>query len=129
MRDTTQNQALPTRMSGFTVIEVLVSLSILAVAILGIAVSATSIMRANQTSHFTTIASDLAQDKLEEITANPSTIASGGPITDVVDGVTFTRSWTVTSNTPISGMKQIVVTVSWTDYIAKTITVSSAING
>ena len=54
-----------TSREGFTVIEVLVSLSIFTVAVLGLAVGAITIVRANKTSQFHTVATNLAQDRLE----------------------------------------------------------------
>jgi type IV pilus modification protein PilV len=113
---------------GFTLIEILVAMAILGIAILAIAAGATSVIRANQTSYFNTIATNLAQDKLEELKANPATMASGGPVTEPpIDGVTFTRNWTVTADTPVGGLSQIDVTVTWTDYAARTLTISSAV--
>ena len=115
------------KQNGFTLIEVLVAMGIFAVAILGVAISATSVIRANQSSYSTTIAINLAQDKLEELKALPASLASGGPITDTINGETFSRSWNVTSDSPITGMKRIDVTVTWTDYGSHTMTLSSAV--
>src|ERR1043166_508203 len=114
---------------GFTIVEVLVAASIFSIAIVGVAISTKSVIQTNQKNYFTSVATSLAQDKLEELKATPSTIASGGPISDVIDGQTFTRTWTVTSNSPISGVKKIDVTVTWTNYGNQTITISSAIQG
>jgi type IV pilus modification protein PilV len=112
---------------GFTLIEVLVAMGIFTVAVLGVAISATSVIKANQGSYSTTIAINLAQDKLEELKALPASLASGGPVTDTINGETFSRSWTVTANSPISGMQRIDVTVTWTDYGSRSITLSSAV--
>lgn len=113
---------------GFTLIEVLVAVSIFSIAVLGLAIGATTVMRANQTGLNTTIATNLAQDKLEELKAKTAAnIVSGGPVTTTSGGVTFSRSWTVTSNSPVTGVKRIDVTVTWTDYTSHTLTVSSAV--
>jgi len=119
--------------SGFTLIEVLVAMCIFAIAVLGLAIGATSVMRANQTGLYTTIATNLAQDRLEELKsrtpANINTTCS--PENNLsVSGVpvTFNRSWTVTSNcNSVTGLTCIAVTVAWTDYISHTLTVSSAV--
>ena len=124
-----RSRAIGFNQSGFTLIEVLVAISIFTVAILGVAMSTQSVIRANQTSYFTTIATNLAQDKMEELKANPASLASGGPITDVFSGVTFTRTWTVTPDLPVDAVTQIDVTVIWTAYGNRTITVSSAVQG
>jgi type IV pilus assembly protein PilV len=114
---------------GFTLIEVLIAMGIFTAAVLGVAISATSVIKANQSSYSTTIAINLAQDKLEELKALPASLASGGPVTDTINGETFSRSWTVTSNSPITGMMRIAVTVAWTDYGSHSITLSSAVKG
>ena len=120
------------RVGGFTLIEVLVAMSIFAIAVLGLAVGATTVMQANHTGLYTTIATNLAQDRLEELksrtAANINTTGSpenGIPVTGVP--VTFNRSWAVTSDSPVVGVKRIDVTVTWTDRILHTVTVSSAV--
>ena len=118
--------------SGFTVIEVLVAMSIFAVAVLGLAIGATTVMQANQTGLYTTIATNLAQDKLEELKAKTaaSIDTTGSPQNNIaVSGVpaTFNRSWAVTSGSPAAGVKRIDVTVTWTDHTSHTVTVSSAV--
>jgi type II secretion system protein I len=117
------------RNKGFTVIEVLVGMSIFAIAILAVAISSKSVIQTNQKNYFHTIATNLAQDKMEELKANPTTIASGGPITDVISSVMFTRTWTVTADSPIAGVNRIDVTVIWTNYGNQTFTISSAVQG
>ena len=117
------------RRDGFTLIEILIAMGIFTAAILGVAISTTSVIKANQSSYSTTIAINLAQDKLEELKALPASLASGGPVTDTINGETFSRSWTVTSDSPITGMKRIDVTVTWTDYGSHSITLRSAVRG
>ncbi len=114
------------RHRGFTLIEVLISMTIFSIAILGLAIGAGSVMRANQTSYFSTIAVNLGQDKLEELKANPATLASDSD-TDTIDNVIFTRTWTVTPNSPVSGVSRVDVQVEWTDYITHTVSISSAV--
>ena|ERR1043166_2381889 len=115
------------RQDGFTLIEILIALSLFAIAILGLAAGTSTVIQVNQKNYFSSIATNLAQDKLEELKANPGTLASGGPITDTYDGVTFTRVWTITPDSPVDTVTQIDVTVTWTDYINRTITISSAV--
>ena len=114
---------------GFSLIEILVAMAIFSIGILGFAMSTISVTQGNQKSYNIAIANALAQDKLEELKALPATLASGGPVTDTISGQSFSRSWTVTANSPISGMHKIDVTVTWTDYQSHSITLSSAING
>ena len=77
------NRLYRANVKGFTLIEVMVSISIFMIPVLGIAASTQWIIRANQQSYFLSIATALAQDKLEDLKSNPASISSGGPITDV----------------------------------------------
>jgi Tfp pilus assembly protein PilV len=120
--------------NGFTVIEALVAMVIFGVSLLGLAIGATTVVRANQTSLYTTIATNLAQDRLEELKSRTSGSinTTGSPETTSASGVTFTRSWTVdaagVNNCPnVSGLTCIAVTVSWTDYAARSVVISSAV--
>ena len=119
------------RHRGFTLIEVLISMTIFSIAILGLAIGAGSVMRANQMSYFSTIAISLAQDKLEELKANPATLASCSTNCDSTvpthDGVAFTRTWVVTNGSPVTGVSRVDVQVDWTDHIAHTVSISSAV--
>jgi len=116
--------------AGFTLIEVLVAISIFAFGMLGLAAGAISITRANKTAQFHTMATSLAQEKLEQLKATSATFVSSCSTScetaPTYLGVTFTRTWVVAANTPQAGLKQITVTVAWRDYIDHTITVISA---
>ena len=119
---------------GFTVIEALMAMVIFGVAILGLAIGATTVVRANQTSLYITIATNLAQDRLEELKSRTSgTITAGSETTTPSGvGVTFTRSWTVdaanVNNCPnVSGLICITVTVNWRDYAQRNVVISSAV--
>ena len=110
-------------------------MTILSVALLGLAVGATSIIRDNQANLYMTIATNLAQDKLEELKGQDlAGIATGGPSDVPVQGVpvVFARSWTVSlggsNNCPaVADFKCIAVTVSWTYHTNRQVTVSSAV--
>lgn len=107
-------------------------MGLFAIAVLGLAIGAASIMRGNQTALYSTIATTLAQDKLEELKARTAANinTTGSPENNIsVSGVAvkFNRSWTVVSNSPTPGVKRIDLTVTWTDYINHSVTVSSAV--
>ncbi len=118
---------------GFTLIEVLISMTIFSIAILGLAIGASSVMRANQTSYFSTIAVSLAQDKLEELKANPATVDAGSCSSNcdstvpTHDGVAFTRTWVFTEDSPVDGVRRIDVQVEWTDHMTHTVSISSLV--
>ena len=118
--------------SGFTVIEALMAMVIFGVAILGLAIGATTVVRSNQTSLYITIATNLAQDRLEELKSRTSGTITASSETQTVSGVTFTRSWTVdaggVNNCPnVSGLSCIAVTVNWRDYAQRSVVISSAV--
>lgn len=113
--------------AGFTLVEVLVTISIFAVAALGLAIGAVTVMRGNQMSYYQTIATNLAQDKLEELKGATTANIKSGNDSPKAGPITFSRSWTVTANQPTTGVNKIDVTISWTDYISHNVTVSSAV--
>jgi type IV pilus assembly protein PilV len=119
--------------AGFTLIEVLVAISIFAFGMMGLAAGAITITRANKTAQFHTMATSLAQEKLEQLKATSVAFVAGCPppnnsceTAPNYLGVTFTRNWTVDLNQPQTGLKQITVTIQWTDYIQHQISVISA---
>ena len=120
---------------GFTLIEVLVAMSIFSIAVLGLAVGATTVMRANQTGLYSTIATNQAQDKLEELKGKtvsalptcPTYTTSGCSDTKSSSGVNFSRSWQIIANSPVTGVNRIDIKVDWTDYTSHSTTVSSAV--
>ena len=101
---------------GFTLIEVLVAIAIISIGVLALGANTTSITRSNRLSANTTIAVNLAQEKLEEAKAQLS--LPNGIFTDVPPGPTgsiFARTLAITDS-PEVGLKQADVTVTWTDY-------------
>lgn len=105
--------------NGFTLVEVMVAMFILAIALLGLISLTTMVIKGNSFSKTMTTATTLAKDKLEQLknTAYGSSSGykslSGGA--DTVESI-YNRTWTVTPDppgTPAPGMKTIVVTVQW----------------
>ena len=110
--------------AGFTIIEVVIAISILAVGLLGVAAMQTSAIQVNSAAGRMTTRINWAQDKMEElkampfsdpwleVTGSPTVPDSAGnphqePISDE-----YTVSWNVTDDTPVPNTKQIVVTVT-----------------
>lgn len=101
---------------GFTVIEVLVAIAIISVGVLALGANTTSITRSNRLSANTTIAVNLAQEKLEEAKAQPS--LTNGTFADVPPGPTgslFSRTLAIIDS-PEARLKQVDVTVTWIEY-------------
>ena len=102
---------------GFSLIEVLISLVILAIGLLAIAGMQVTSIRGNSFSNNLTQATILAQDRLEQMKNLPYASLSSGQDTVTVSGFTFTRQYNVDSAVlgGSSTMTMITVTVSWTD--------------
>lgn len=99
---------------GFTLIEVLISIVILSVGLLGMAALAVGIINANRFNSEMTTATTLAQDKMEDIqrvgyaTAADETKATmPSPFSD------YKREVTVTADTPATDMKTVSVKIYW----------------
>lgn len=102
--------------SGFTMVEVMVALGILAFGILAVASMQTSSLRGTRTAHCVTEATTAAMDKVEDLMMLPYTDAdlsngAHGPEYDATN--TYRIDWTVTDDVPVESTKAIDVTVQW----------------
>ena len=123
--------------SGFTLIEIMVAVTIFSFAVLGLAVGTVSVIQTNQNSHLQASAINLAQAKLEELRAMtsaafsglscPSFTAIGCSDSPVTSGTTFTRSWQITANSPVTGVNKIDVQITWRDYTNRSVTFSASV--
>ena len=102
---------------GFTLIEMLIGLILLAIGLLAIAGMQITSVRGNYFSSNMTQASILAQDRLEGLRQLDFTDAGLGAGTHndgAIPGTVFTRQYNV-SVVPGTTMLNIMVTVSWRD--------------
>ena len=104
--------------AGYSLIEVLIGMMILSIAIGSAFSLSVSVNRTMLTNQRITAASNLAEYKLEELRNLPYIGIIDGADTGTLDayGVSpgrFTRSWTVATDTPETGLKSVTVTVTW----------------
>ncbi len=112
--------------SGFTVVELIVGITILGILMLGFLSVFPLGMRTVQKSEMLSCATGLAQDELERLktlpTAHADLIAGnhahpGNPLRGV-----YTLTWTVADNAPLTEMKTVNVAVNYSDQgIARTV--------
>jgi type IV pilus assembly protein PilV len=124
---------------GFTLIEILVSLTIFSVAVLGLAIGTVTLTRTNADSQLRASAINVAQARLEELKAmNPATLtalvatcttvsSSGCNDNFSASGLTYSRRWWFAANSPVVGVNRIDVRVDWTDHGSRTLTFTAAI--
>ena len=124
---------------GFTLIEILVSLTIFSVAVLGLAIGTVTLTRTNADSQLRASAINVAQARLEELKAmNPATLtalvatctsvsSSGCNDNFSASGLTYNRRWWFAANSPVVGVNRIDVKVDWTDHGSRTLTFTAAV--
>jgi prepilin-type N-terminal cleavage/methylation domain-containing protein len=103
---------------GFTLVEVLVAVIILTIGLLGTAGLTTGIIRGNHYSKNITSATAAAQTRLESVkSAGYSQAEAEDFPSDTVSmgGMRFTRTTTITDDSPADNMKTVTVTVTWTE--------------
>ena len=124
---------------GFTLIEILVSLTIFSIAVLGLAIGTVTLTRTNADSQLRASAINVAQARLEELKAmNPATLtalvatctsvsSSGCNDNFSASGLTYNRRWWFAANSPVVGVNRIDVKVDWTDHGSRTLTFTAAV--
>ena len=110
--------------AGFTIIEVMIAISILAVGLLGVAAMQTSAIQVNSAAGQMTTRMNWAQDKMEELKAlafsdpwleaagNPTGVDSAGNTHEQTTSDGYTVRWDIADNSPVPNTKRIVVTVT-----------------
>jgi prepilin-type N-terminal cleavage/methylation domain-containing protein len=136
MKDTgTKNSAQ--LQGGYSLVELLVAITIFTFAVLGLAIGTVTVARTNQNSHLNGAAINIAQTKLEELRSMTSTAFSalscpsfsttGCSDTANASGTTFNRNWMITANSPVTGVAKIDVQVGWNDFTSHTMTFTASV--
>lgn len=117
------------RQEGFTLNEILVAIALIAIGVIGFSVNTIGVIQGNYISSNVTVATSLAQEKMEEVKAQTS--FTNGTVTDTVtgaSGIPFTRDRTISDVSGESNLKDVEVKVSWTEYlINRNVTVKTLI--
>jgi type IV pilus assembly protein PilV len=101
---------------GFSLIEVMVSLVILAIGVLALTELQFTVTKGNSSSSTMMMAISLAEQKMESLKkASYTTIQSEPPTAVTASGGTYTRQVIVTSNQPMLNVKTVQVIVSGAD--------------
>ena len=111
--------------NGFSLIELLVALTILSFSLLALAGLTAKTTSNNSFGSRMTEAATFAQDKLEELKASQWINIHEGLNTDQKvgsTGVNYTRNWNVIKN---GSLKTIAVTINWNDRINHSIELTS----
>jgi type IV pilus assembly protein PilV len=110
--------------AGFTIIEVVIAISILAVGLLGVAAMQTSAIQVNSAAGQMTARMNWAQDRMEELKAmpfsdpwleaagNPPGVDSAGNTHEQITSDGYAVRWDVDEDEPVLNTKRIVVTVT-----------------
>jgi len=123
---------------GFTLVEIMFALFVFVVAILSVVWVAANSLQESRKTHLNTVATSLAQQKLEELrNSDYFELTSGRDEDDdgiriVLDeygqsGGDFYRNWTVVEDDPMVGTKTITVYVTWEEAEERTISVATIV--
>jgi type IV pilus assembly protein PilV len=112
--------ATRTSRKGFTLLEVLIAMTLLAVGLLGTLGLTTGVIRGNFFSKNVSTATVIAETQLEEVHrrgytgANTTNFPTGSELV-TMGGATFSRDTTITDNSPQANMKKVKVKVTWSE--------------
>jgi type IV pilus assembly protein PilV len=99
---------------GFTLLEVMIALVVLAIGLLGLASLQIMAIKGNSYGQQMTVASTLAQSQLEQLRRTTLVAGNFGDTVTAQNGITYSRNWIVTANDPQQGMNTVTITISWT---------------
>jgi type IV pilus assembly protein PilV len=99
---------------GFTLIEILIALTIFAVGLLAVAAMQNSAILMNSSAGKLTNVSTLGMDQIEKLSALPYTDPAFNPANNPYENIMgdYTIRYTVTPNNPVPNIMNITVTVS-----------------
>jgi prepilin-type N-terminal cleavage/methylation domain-containing protein len=99
--------------SGFTLIEVLVALCLVASAGVLASFAATALLGLSSAAHSEAAGLAAASEKLEELIATPAAARIAGNDETAMAGVAVTRIWRIRADDPAPGLVRMEVTARW----------------
>jgi prepilin-type N-terminal cleavage/methylation domain-containing protein len=102
------------RQRGFSLVEILASVTLFAIVASATGILATQSMRRTSENRHSTAAVLLAQQELERLRGLDYPNLAGGTYGATMGGQVFSVNTAITPNSPDPNMSVIVVTVSWT---------------
>ncbi|RJR36986.1 MAG: prepilin-type N-terminal cleavage/methylation domain-containing protein [Desulfobacteraceae bacterium] len=99
--------------AGFTLLEVVVAISVLTVGLLAVASMQISGINGNKLGSTLTEGTTIAEDRLEKLIALPYVDVKSS--TSPQQYGHYSVSWTVTEGSPLPNTKRVSITVSWND--------------
>lgn len=105
----------PRGASGFSLAEVIVALFLLVAGVAGVAAMLAHTTRFGRNSIDRSMAQEVLREKVEELRTLPYADLGGGGDSVRAVGVAYAREWTVNSDVPTAGVKEVHVRVSWTE--------------
>ena len=97
--------------SGFTLVEVMATMVIFSITSMGLTLLMVSMIGGNDFANSLSQATQLAEDKMEELKNDCCLVVEAG--SDTIGE--YTRSWYFVDNDPVTGLIKVVVTVEWSD--------------
>ena len=113
---------------GFSLIEVLVGLTILSIGLLALAGLMVTATKGNAAGCYMTEAATFAQDKLEELRVTSwGSVVPGSDVRQGSTGINYSRNWNVVAN-PLDNQRWVDITVSWTDRTSHSVSLLSVVS-
>jgi type IV pilus assembly protein PilV len=106
---------------GFTILEVLIAISVLAIGILAVASMQVSAIRGNAFASLQTEGTTIVLDRMEKLMSlsyGDADLAAGSH-TDPSPPSGFSVVWNIEDDSPLNNAKRVIVTVTWTDHGAQ----------
>ena len=105
---------------GFSLLETLIALTILAIGLLGLLGLQIAAAKGNASGFQVSTAVALSEQRIEELKGLDTTdplLGSGNHVdgTVTIQQTVYTRSYGIQDDTPVSGVSIITMTLSWTD--------------